>query len=100
MVWIEPVTSLAVIGVASAGGTEIRAASSVFGAEELFDCFSTGVGDIIEGGGAAGAVGIAGIAGLALLSAGAGAGACTEAAGSLECSNIGRCSTLPVSSSV
>ena len=64
----------------------------MFGAEELFDCFSTGVGDIIKGAGAAG------VAGLVLLSAGA--GACAGAAGSLECSIIGSCSTLPVSSSV
>src|SRR6185503_3192186 len=47
------------------------------------------VGEIIKG---------AGVAGLVLLSAGA--GACAGAAGSLECSIIGSCSTLPVSSSV
>ena len=81
-------------GGVACGGTAIRALSSVFGAEELFDCFSTGVGEIIKGAGA----GVAGIAGLALLSAGA--GACTGAAGSLACSIIGSCSTLPVSSSV
>ena len=41
---------------------------------------------------------LAGIAGLALPSDGA--GACAGAAGSLGCSIIGSCSTLPVSSSV
>src|SRR5437899_11565571 len=90
IVVIAPVTSLAAAG---AGGATIRALSSVFGAEELFDCFSTGVGDIIRGPGAAG------IAGLVLLSAGAGACA-AGAAGSLGCSIIGSCNTLPVSSSV
>src|SRR5438445_13314812 len=90
IVVIAPVTSLAAAGAGAAcGGTTIRALSSVFGAEELFDCFSTGVGEIIIGAGAAG------IAGLALS---AGAEAC--AAGSLGCSIIGSCSTLPVSSSV
>src|SRR5689334_6069894 len=94
IVVIAPVTSLAAAGAGAAcGGATIRALSSVFGAEELFDCFSTGVGDIIRGPGAAG------IAGLVLLSAGAGACA-AGAAGSLGCSIIGSCSTLPVSSSV
>src|SRR5438445_6788062 len=93
IVGIAPVTSLAAgEDGAACGGTAIRALSSVFGAAELFDCFSTGVGDIIKGAGAAG------VAGLVLLSAGA--GACAGAAGSLECSIIGSCSTLPVSSSV
>jgi hypothetical protein len=95
IVVIAPVMSLmAACGGAACGGTAIRVLSSVFGAEELFDCFSTGVGEIIKGAGA----GAAGIAGMVLLSAGA--GACTGAAGSLECSIIGSCSTLPVSSSV
>jgi len=62
----------------------------VFSPEELFDCFSTGVGEIIEG--AAGA----GIAGLALFSA----GVCAGAAGSIEFSIGGICGALPVSSSV
>src|SRR5947208_2274251 len=93
IVGIAPVTSLAAgEDGAACGGTAIRALSSVFGAEELFDCFSTGVGEIIKG------AGTAGVAGLGLLSAGA--GACTGAAGSLDCSIIGSCSTLPVSSSV
>src|SRR2546430_3184057 len=93
IVVIAPVTSLAAAGAGAAcGGTTIRALSSVLGAEELFDCFSTGVGEIIIGAGAAG------IAGLALS---AGAGACAAgAAGSLGCSIIGSCSTPPVSSSV
>jgi len=52
----------------------MRALSSGFGADMLFDCRSAGVGDISEG--AAGA----GIVGLALLSAGAGGGV----AGSVE----------------
>src|SRR3954468_1749040 len=95
IVVIAPVTSLAAAGAGAAGGgTAIRALSSVLGAEELFDCFSTGVGEIIKGAGA----GAAGIAGMVLLSAGAGAR--IGAAGSLGCSIIGRCSTLPVSSSV
>src|SRR5215216_2568913 len=74
IVGIAPVTSLAAAGGAACGGTAIRALSSVFGADELFDCFSTGVGEIIKG--AAGIVGAAGIAGRVLLSAGVGAGAC------------------------
>jgi len=95
IVVIAPVTSLAAVGAGAAGGgTAIRALSSVLGAEELFDCFSTGVGEIIKGAGA----GAAGIAGMVLLSAGAGAR--IGAAGSLGCSIIGSCSTLPVSSSV
>src|SRR5687767_13388506 len=77
IVVIAPVTSLAAAG---AGAAAIRALSSVFGPEELFDCFSTGVGEIIMG--AAGIVGAAGITGLVLLSAGA--GACVGAAGSLD----------------
>src|SRR6185369_5242335 len=89
IVVIAPVMSL---GGAGGGATAIRALSSVFGAEELFDCFSTGVGEIIKGPGAAG------IAGRTLFSAGT--GACTGAAGSLGCSIIGTCSPLPVSSSV
>src|SRR5437879_10119765 len=90
IVVIAPVTSLAAAGAGAAcGGTTIRALSSVFGAEELFDCFSTGVGEIIIGAGAAG------IAGLALS---AGAGAC--AAGSLGCSIVGSCSKLTVWRSV
>src|SRR6185503_6371332 len=90
-VGIALVMSLAVIGdAAGCGGTRRRALSSVFGVEELFDCFSTGVGEISEG--AAGA----GIAGLALLSA----GACAGAAGSTEFSIGGICGALPVSSSV
>src|SRR5436190_11569745 len=97
IVGIAPVTSLAAgEDGAACGGTAIRALSSVFGAEELFDCFSTGVGEIIKG--AAGIAGAAGMAGLELLSAGA--GACAGAAGSPDCSIIGSCSTLPVSSSV
>jgi hypothetical protein len=76
IVVIAPVTSLAAAGGGAAcGGTAIRALSSVFGAEELFDCFSTGVGEIIRGDGAAG------IAGLALLSDGAAA-----CAGAASCS--------------
>src|SRR6185312_12862278 len=89
IVVIAPVTSLAAAG---AGGATIRALSSVFGAEELFDCFSTGVGDIIRGPGPG--AGAAGIAGLVLLSGAAGACA-AGAAGSLGCSIIGSCSTLP-----
>ena len=73
----------------------MRALSSVFGAEELFDCFSTGVGDIIKG-----VAGIAGAAGIAGLAFSAGAGACAGGVGSLGCSIVGSCSTLPVSSSV
>src|SRR5437016_6267147 len=98
IVVIAPVMSLTAAGAGgvACGGTAIRALSSVFGPEELFDCFSTGVGDIIKG--AAGIVGAAGVVGLVLLSAGA--GACAGAAGSLGCSIIGSCSTLPVSSSV
>src|SRR6187399_207221 len=87
---IAPVMSLtATGGGAGCGGTAMRALSSVFGADKLFDCFSTGVGEIIMGAGAAG------MAGLALLS---GAGAC--AAGSPGCSVAGICGALPVSSSV
>src|SRR5882757_3162327 len=93
IVVIAPVMSLvAGGGGAACDGTAVRVLSSVFGAEELFDCFSTGVGEIIKG------PGVAGIAGCLALSAGA--GACTGAAGSLDCSIIGSCSTLPVSSSV
>src|SRR3954469_165853 len=85
IVVIAPVTSLAAAGAGAGvagGGTAIRALSSVFGAEELFDCFSTGVGEIIKG------PGVAGIAGCLALSAGA--GACPGAAGSLDCSLICR----------
>src|SRR5215213_7965246 len=82
IVGIAPVTSLAAAGGAAGGGTAIRALSSVFGAEELFDCLSTGVGEIIKG------AGTTGIAGRGLLSAGAGAGACAGAAGSPDCSII------------
>ena len=90
-VGIAPVMSLAAIGDAAAGGgIKIRALSSVFGPEELFDCFSTGVGEIIEG-----AMGD-GIAGLAPFSA----GACAGPAGSTEFSIGGICGALPVSSSV
>jgi hypothetical protein len=90
IVVIAPVMSVAAAGDGAAcGGIAIRALSSVFGAEELFDCFSTGVGEIIKG---------AGVAGLVLLSVGA--GDCAGAAGSPDCSIIGSCSTLPVSSSV
>src|SRR4029453_13567416 len=89
IVVIAPVMSAAAAGGGAAcGGIAIRALSSVFGAEELFDCFSTGVGEIIKGAGA-------GAAGLVLLSAGV--GDCAGAAGSPDCSIIGSCSTLPVS---
>ena len=67
---IAPVMSLAADagdGAAGGGGPAIRALSSVFGAEELFDCFSTGVGEIIKG-----AAGIAGVAGLAAVLRGRG----------------------------
>src|SRR3954465_9062212 len=95
IVVIAPVMSLiAGGGGAACGGTAVRVLSSMFGAEKLFDCFSTGVGEIIKGAGA----GAAGIAGMVLLSAGAGAR--IGAAGSLGCSIVGSCSTLPVSSSV
>jgi hypothetical protein len=95
-VGIAPVMSPAAAGDGSAGGaTGTRALSSVFGAEELFDCFSTGVGEIIMG---AGAAGIAGMAGLALPSGGT--GACAGAAGPLDRSVIGSCGPPPVSSSV
>src|SRR5438034_875166 len=71
IVVIAPVMSVAAAGDGAAcGGIAIRALSSVFGAEELFDCFSTGVGEIIKGG----------VVGLVLLSAGA--GACAGATGS------------------
>ena len=55
---------------AACGGTSSRALSSVLGPEELFDCFSTGVGEIIEGGAADGAAGLAAFS----------AGTCTGAA--------------------
>src|SRR5690349_5743960 len=102
---IAPVMSLAAAGAGAGastgacagggGGTAIRAPSSMFGAEELFDCFSTGVGDIIRG-----VAGIAGAAGITGLMFSTGAGARAGAAGSLGCSIVGSCSTLPVSSSV
>src|SRR5215470_5140657 len=68
-VGIAEVMSLAVAGDSGGGGgITMRAPSSVFGVEELFDCLSSGVGEIIEG--AAGA----GIAAGALFSAGGCAG--------------------------
>ena len=77
-------------GAAVAGGIAIRALSSVFGAEELFDCRPIGVGEIIEGAGAAG------IAGLALL-----VGRRLRRGGRLAGLSIaGICGALPVSSSV
>src|SRR2546422_4370886 len=65
---IAPVMSLAAAGAGgvACGGTPFRALSSVVGAGEMFDCFSTGGGDIIKGAGAPGG------AGLVLLSPGAG----------------------------
>ena len=72
------------------GGIRSRALSSVFGAEELFDCFSTGVGEIIDGGADAGAAGLVAFS----------AGACVGVAGSTEFSIPGICGALPVSSSV
>src|SRR4051812_33746293 len=94
IVVIAPGMSLAAAGAGgvACGGTAIPALSTAFRPEAYFDCFSTGVGEIIKG------AGVTGNAGCFALSAGA--GACTGAAGSLECSIIGSCSTLPVSSSV
>src|SRR6185312_15035886 len=80
------VASAPVMSAAGAGGTgtggdgATRALSSMFGAIELLDCFSAGVGDIRIGAGI-GVVGTAGIAGFASISAGAGAGAWIAAAG-------------------
>src|SRR3954469_14725218 len=88
---MAPVTSLAGAGEGAAcGGVTMRALSSVFGAGALFDCLSSGVGEISEG--PAGAD----VAGLAPLSDGAG----DSVTGSVEFSTAGIAGGLPVSSSV